>query len=57
MERIAKDYGLNLDDAWNKDLLPHQGRHPNEYHDMVTEAMRQAGTIAQGDTRIFIRYI
>ena len=24
LEEIANRYGLDLDDAWNKDLLPHQ---------------------------------
>lgn len=33
LEEIANRYGLDLDDAWNKDLLPHQGRHPNAYHE------------------------
>ncbi len=32
-EEIANKYGLDLDDAWNKEYMPHQGRHPNEYHE------------------------
>ena len=27
-ESITKKYGLDLDDSWNKALMPHQGRHP-----------------------------
>jgi hypothetical protein len=34
-EDIVKKYGLDLDESWNKDLLPHQGRHPNAYHDCL----------------------
>ena len=26
-ENIAKKYNLDLDEAWNKELMPHQGRH------------------------------
>ncbi|MBQ8714680.1 MAG: AHH domain-containing protein [Prevotella sp.] len=37
---ISQKYGLNLDDEWNKDLLPHIGRHPNAYHEWVLEQMR-----------------
>ena len=29
---ITDKYGLNLDGDWNVELLPHQGRHPNDYH-------------------------
>lgn len=31
---IASNYGLDLDGDWNKESLPHQGRHPNVYHDI-----------------------
>ena len=44
---------MNLDDAWNKDLLPHQGRHPNEYHEYILDSMKQFDDIAQGDKDIF----
>ncbi|WP_082705899.1 AHH domain-containing protein [Aneurinibacillus sp. XH2] len=30
IEAITKKYGLDLDEAWNKELLPHQGRHPDD---------------------------
>ena len=55
MEKIAKKYGLDLDGAWNKDLLPHQGRHPNEYHEYVLNSMKQFDEIAQGDREIFLQ--
>lgn len=27
-EEVAEKYGLKLDGAWNKELMPHRGRHP-----------------------------
>jgi A nuclease family of the HNH/ENDO VII superfamily with conserved AHH len=35
---------LKLDESWNKELLPHLGRHPNQYHDFVTRNMEKAAT-------------
>ena len=55
LEEIANRYGLDLDDAWNKDLLPHQGRHPNAYHEYVLNSMKQFDNIAQGDRDIFLK--
>lgn len=45
---------MNLDDDWNKVLLPHQGRHPNAYHDYVLETMKKYDAIADGDQEIFL---
>ncbi|SHN49056.1 A nuclease family of the HNH/ENDO VII superfamily with conserved AHH [Butyrivibrio hungatei DSM 14810] len=53
-EDIANKYGLDLDDAWNKEYMPHQGRHPNEYHEYVLDNMIEFDKIAQGDKNIFI---
>ena len=53
LEEITNKYGLELDDAWNKDLLPHQGRHPNAYHEYILDSMKQFDDIAQGDKDIF----
>ncbi|WP_412674546.1 AHH domain-containing protein [Aneurinibacillus thermoaerophilus] len=39
IEAITKKYGLDLDEAWNKELLPHQGRHPNDYHEYVLDKL------------------
>jgi len=41
MEELASHYGLDLNDAWNVELLPHKGRHPNEYHDWILNRMRE----------------
>ena len=55
LERIAKKYGLNLDDSWNKEPLPHQGRHPYAYHEWVEEQMAQSDRIAKGDAQKFLQ--
>ena len=54
-EKIANKYGLDLDDAWNKEYMPHQGRHPNEYHEYVLDNMIEFDRIAQGDKNIFLK--
>ena len=54
-EEITKKYNLDLDSKWNKDLFPHQGRHPNLYHDYVLESMKQFDEIAQGNKDIFLQ--
>ena len=46
MKKIAKKYNLSLDGAWNQELLPHQGRHPNECHQFVLNQMKAADQIA-----------
>ena len=55
LEEITNKYGLGLDDAWNKDLLPHQGRHPNAYHEYILDSMKQFDDVAQGDKDIFLK--
>ena len=50
---IIKKYGLDLDEEWNKELLPHLGRHPNEYHEFVLEELRNIDNIANGDIDTF----
>ena len=42
LEKIAKKYDLNLDGKWNKELLPHRGRHPYDYHRFVLDKMQKA---------------
>lgn len=53
-KEITDKYGLDLDQDWNKELLPHQGRHPNVYHDFVLDEMKQIDNIAQGDKDVFL---
>jgi RHS repeat-associated protein len=54
VEAIASRYGLSLDEAWNKELLPHLGRHPNQYHEFVLDGMRQAAREAGADRDAFL---
>ena len=54
-ESIAKKYGLDLDDDWNKELMPHQGRHPYAYHDYVLDNMQKCDRIANGDKTKFLK--
>ncbi len=53
MKKIAEKYDLHLDDDWNKELLPHQGRHPNEYHEFVERQMNKAAKEAGDDVDKF----
>lgn len=55
MEAIAKEFGLNLNGAWNKQALPHLGRHPNDYHKFVLQGMQKAKVEARGSQAEFIR--
>ena len=54
-ENIAKKYNLDLDDAWNKELMPHQGRHPYAYHDYVLDNKKKVDKKAQGDSSKFLK--
>ncbi|MCU0916720.1 MAG: AHH domain-containing protein [Planctomycetes bacterium] len=54
MQEIAGKYGLDLQGAWNKQLLPHLGRHPNEYHEFVLRNMRQAERLAGSSQGAFL---
>ncbi|GBC63469.1 hypothetical protein DENIS_4463 [Desulfonema ishimotonii] len=56
-ERIICKYGLELDESWNKRLLPHKGRHAERYHDWMLEQFREADSIAAGDKDLFIQYL
>ena len=53
-ENIAKKYGLDLDGDWNKELMPHQGRHPYAYHEYVLDNMQKFDKIAKGDKTKFL---
>ncbi|WP_027360159.1 FG-GAP-like repeat-containing protein [Desulforegula conservatrix] len=54
MKKIADQYGLDLGDSWNKEIMPHQGRHPNVYHDFVERGMERAAREAGKDTGEFL---
>ncbi|MBX9971690.1 AHH domain-containing protein [Cytobacillus firmus] len=55
MENITKKYGLDLDDEWNKEILPHQGRHPYAYHDYVLDKLSTYDRLAKGDREKFLK--
>ena len=55
MSAIAKQFGLDLDGAWNKQALPHLGRHPNNYHEFVLDGMRRASFQAGGSQAKFLQ--
>ena len=55
MQRIADKYGLSLDGDWNKGMLPHAGRHPNEYHEFVLLQMERASAEAGDDVGKFLK--
>jgi hypothetical protein len=61
MQDIADQYGLSLDQEWNKELLPHLGRHPNEYHKFVLDGMkraaREAGKNKDKFLKLFDKYV
>ena len=54
LKKIADKYNLKLDDMWNKELLPHRGRHPNAYHQFVLDGMRLAHRQARGNVNDFL---
>ena len=54
-ESITKKYGLDLDGNWNKQSMPHQGRHPYAYHDYVLDNMQKFDRIANGDKTKFLK--
>ncbi len=57
LQEVADKYGLDLDDEWNKELLPHQGRHPNDYHEYILNSMKQFDEVAQGDKEVFLQLV
>jgi RHS repeat-associated protein len=54
MAEITDQFGLDLEGTWNKELLPHLGRHPNVYHDFVLEGMQNAAAGAGGSQAKFL---
>jgi len=53
-KRIADKFKLNLNGSWNKEALPHRGRHPYKYHDWVLKRMRIASKKAGKDQEKFL---
>ena len=47
---------LDLNGSWNKEALPHLGRHPNDYHEFVKEEMGKAADMAGNNVELFLYY-
>ena len=54
MEKITDKYNLDLNGEWNKGKLPHQGRHPNEYHNWVLRQMRLIDNMPNMNQQLFM---
>jgi len=52
-KKITDKYGLDLDDKWNKDYLPHQGSHAKECHQYIYEQIQNIDDFAKGDKEVF----
>lgn len=55
MGDIAKQYGLDLNGAWNKAAMPHLGKHPNVYHEFALKGMQDAA--AGGNQANFCNFL
>ena len=55
LEGIAKKYDLDLDEPWNKEHLPHQGRHPDAYHEWVFKKLEDIDASAKGNKDTFLK--
>jgi uncharacterized protein RhaS with RHS repeats len=53
-QSTVEKYGLKLNDGWNKAPMPHQGRHPNAYHDYVLEKITQFDIASKGNVDKFL---
>ena len=53
-EEVVEKYDLKLDEAWNKELMPHRGRHPDDYHDYMLNRIREIDNMALGNQRVFL---
>ena len=54
MKNLAERFGLSLEEAWNKELMNHLGRHPDLYHEFVFFNMKKAAKEAKGDSKVFL---
>ena len=55
-KNIVEKYGLDLNDQWNKELLPHLGRHPNEYHQWLLKELQIIDMIPDMNQKLFLHY-
>jgi len=55
MQEIAERQNLSLEGDWNRGQLPHQGRHPDAYHQFVLDSMREADSVAGANQDQFLK--
>lgn len=53
--KIVSKYGLDLNGDWNKQLMRHRGRHPNEYHKYILNRMQIIDKNVGGNVDLFIQ--
>jgi hypothetical protein len=54
MEKTLRKYELDLKGSWNREKLPHVGRHPNEYHQWVLDNINSIDNTPQMNQREFL---
>jgi hypothetical protein len=54
MQEVIDKYGLKLEEDWNKEILPHLGRHTEAYHDEVLRRLQRAAQEAGNDKEKFL---
>jgi RHS repeat-associated protein len=61
IEDVVKKYNLDLEGAWNKIDIPHQGSHPREYHQWISDRLEMIDSKAEGSAdkfmELFSKYI
>ena len=55
IKKITDNYGLNLDGSWNKEVLPHIGRHAKKYHQFMIEQIKRIDSVAKGNVKVFLQ--
>lgn len=54
-QKFEEKYGFNFQkESWNIEELPHQGRHPDEYHFWVLDQLKTIDKLANGNRQMFI---
>ena len=57
IKKITDKYRLDLNGAWNKEYMPHRGRHPNRYHEFVYDSIEEIDKIANGNKNQFLKLL
>lgn len=54
IKQITDKYELDLSGEWNTEVLPHQGRHPNEYHQWMYDKIQKIDQMPNMNQQRFI---